>query len=264
MSESYPGNNAGPPSATITIPTDGDDVDAQSVDPAFQQLADNDAYAISYYPDTHAGGTYTGGALLTLGNEFIFNGILFPKNLVSISDTGWFVLRSTATASYIGNGSILNLGDPAATDGDGFLVVQAASQIHVLSGGSIEFDAGSTLTAATALNSAARVISVGGGGGTVNLDCSATNTYWISGTIGNASYAFTLINAISGTQLRLYFLLPASTGSLGITHVLAGATNVLMASFSTTGSKYIRVDYTVVVDPSGPTTYLVIEPIAQP
>lgn len=245
--------------------TGGDKRFAVNMMAAVESLTSRTNWLAWRMPDFIAGGTYTWTGFVTWANTFLFNGATAFNNQLAVTGSGFFLLRSSnSTPSYIGNGTILNLGDPVGADGNGFITVQSASQIHVLTGGSIEFDAGSTLTANTALNSVAHVISAGGGGGTVNFDCSTTNTFWISGALGNAPYAFTLINAISGSRVRVYCLLPASVTSLVITHVLAGATTVALTSFSTTGGKYLRIDYSVIMDPAVPATYLVIESIAQP
>lgn len=83
MSETYTGSTAGPIVTTVTIPSDGDDVDAASVDPVLQNLTDNSAYAKRVFPNLELGGDYQAltGALI-LGNT-----INVSRNLVADNST---------------------------------------------------------------------------------------------------------------------------------------------------------------------------------
>lgn len=252
MSESYPGNNAGPPLATITIPTDGDDVDAASVDPAFQQIADNDAYAISYYPDTHAGGTYNGTAQINLSNIFQFNGPVIIESEMVVNGTGWVALRSTTTPSYIANGSVLNVGDPAGMDGNGSIVVRSGSQIGVVSGAQINLNSGSEVIANIALDSrpVPLVATL-----TTSFDCSTTNTFFVSNTMsGVAAWTFNVVNAADGYRGRIYFSTTNISGGWSFTFGLSGASVIKYASASLTGANSYYLDFSVVV--SSGTTFL--------
>lgn len=74
MSETYAGSTAGPVNVSFTIPTDGDDVNAVSVNEVFQPLADNAAYAKQSYPDLFAGGTWTFTPQVNTSNAWKFNG----------------------------------------------------------------------------------------------------------------------------------------------------------------------------------------------
>ncbi|HWZ58397.1 MAG TPA: hypothetical protein VNW46_05415 [Gemmatimonadaceae bacterium] len=106
MSEVYTGVNGGFITVAVTIPTDGDDVNAASVDPAFQVHTDNWQHAKAAYPDMQAGGVYAWAAELTIANELIwlgqhdFFGLTFFHNIVTI--TG-------GTSLVVASGNELNL-----------------------------------------------------------------------------------------------------------------------------------------------------------
>lgn len=110
MSESYTGSNAGPIVVTYTIPTDGDDVSAVSVNVVFQPNADNWQYAKRVFPDLLTGGTWTFTSSLTLSNIFVFNGdvsLLGPSNNVAgnaVLNIGLMVLGSPTVGTLQFNG----------------------------------------------------------------------------------------------------------------------------------------------------------------
>lgn len=118
MSEVYVGVDGHSCNASFTIPDDGDDVNAASVDPAFQQTADNWAHAKAAYPDLYTGGDYRaqGIAELILSNTLaLYGSTLF------------------AGASYVINGQTLNIGFGGL--GNGAIEVHSGSELQIDAGG---------------------------------------------------------------------------------------------------------------------------------
>ncbi len=252
---------AGPTDAHGFFPTglsidDGDQRSAGNLANIGQAQANRTQWLAWRTIDWIAGGTYTWTGNLALSNPFTFNGGCLFMNEVVVSSTGFFVLRGSGV-SYIGNSAILNVGDPAGLDGIG--------KVKVLSGSEIQFDAGSTLSAFTAINGAAVPLVVGGGGGVVNVDCSAGNTFWVRNALTAAqTYNFTLINANSGTRVKIYFLCPSDVSALTVGLTMASPTLINMSSGSTisgflANNKHIALYAQVIIDSA--TNYLILDQV---
>lgn len=110
MSETYVGVNTGPIVASFTIPDDGDDVDAVSVNAVFQPSADNWQYAKRVFPDLFVGGDYTalGPANIITSNAWTFNG-----DTVFAAADNYFVNGGT---QHIGN-AVIGAGTLSFTPG---------------------------------------------------------------------------------------------------------------------------------------------------
>jgi len=117
MSEFYIGSDAGPIKRIVLIVDDGDDVNAASVDPTFQDLIDNSAYIDKSMLNLNAGGTYTFTTSVTWANPTNIN------NYVVIAPTG--VLQAGLTINSPGNIGLNSIGSAA-------IAVQGVGTIGVL------------------------------------------------------------------------------------------------------------------------------------
>jgi len=117
MSEFYIGSDAGPIKRIVLIVDDGDDVNAASVDPTFQDLIDNSAYIDKSMLNLNAGGTWTFTTSVTWANPTNIN------NYVVVAPTG--VLQAGLTINSPGNIGLNSIGSAA-------IAVQGVGTIGVL------------------------------------------------------------------------------------------------------------------------------------
>lgn len=128
MSHTYTPDDTNNP-ADITLPDDGDDASAESVNSPLEDLADKVAYSQVHYLDRIAGGTIESGAIVTVASgseiDFADGAIELHANDVQYQPGGSIAMTS---------GSEIN--------------VESAGELNVLSGGILDVKAGATHTQA--------------------------------------------------------------------------------------------------------------------
>lgn len=205
VNDSTHGRVAVPP-----IVNGNNDVTAGNIVAAVQALQNTINWILRRVPDLINGGIYTYVAVVTLLNQFFFNGG------VSISNPGFFRLRSTMNKSFVGNGSTLYIGDPDDRDGDGALVVHTRSPVTFEDGTHLAMGGSTTYTGyGWRANRKAVVLDVATG-----FPGEAWDTVWCYNTSGTG-YAIDLSNPNTagpgGTPLtegiRVTFVVPGKTGS---------------------------------------------------
>lgn len=188
MSEIYDGSNAGPIVTEVTLPTDGDDVNATSVNTVLQPLTDNDAYAKRVFPDLLTGGDYR--ALTAAPPQLLIgNPIAIDRHSVADTTSAIYVAGASAAAYCVevyasaaggvgvyakGNTTGDGIrGEGGATGAGGGFVggstagagIEAAAQAGNSNGGTFTGHGSGTGLSATAGASGIGVVATGGGAG---------------------------------------------------------------------------------------------------
>lgn len=214
MSDSYTGSNAGPIVVTYTIPTDGDDVNAVSVNIVFQPNADNWQYAKRVFPDLLTGGTWTFTTAIATSNQWTFNGAVYFNSPVEIGNSTGFTFDN-GTSLVIGAFTHFTYAGPAATADPGVNnsmsganVPKMWAYIYTTGGGS------HTVTIGDGYNIATAVVRAGTGSTIIDVTfarpmLSTAYAVCVTGMDG-ASYLGSAYNIATGG-----FSINLSTSSIG-------------------------------------------------
>lgn len=199
MSEVYDGANV-PFVYSFTIPDDGDDVDATSVNTAFQPMADNWARASLSYPDLYSGGTYTGAP---------YNTKTVTIGLAALVFTG--PVKISATTLSIESGGLLEVkgGTTLQIDSAGLVDVKNNAVLQIDAGGSISYVVGGVVTGFP-LHSSHTSAGTSSGANKFTIDAATKAWAWIAVDGAGGWTVMDNVNvsavAIAGTQgLRLTF-----------------------------------------------------------